>query len=212
MTEIKEPWGLSVFGTGSVSAEPRVAQLKLAVDHLAPTPKEAFAHAGAAVARLRGVLREHGVPDSEVSGSRLALQSEFKGYGGERTFLGYRCEATYTVQTEQLDRLQQLIEDAVEAGANRVDEVRFDVLGKPAMRDEARRRAVAAARRKAEVYAEAAGVRLGRVVHIQDVDPESVGVRTHGGRLGGDPETDGVLAPGAVKVEAAVLLGYGLLP
>ncbi|WP_338702447.1 SIMPL domain-containing protein [Streptomyces sp. Q6] len=212
MTEIKEPWGLSVFGTGSVSAEPRVAHLKLAVDHLSPTPREAFAQAGAAVSRLRTVLREHGVPDSEVSGSRLSLASEFKGYGGERTFLGYRCEATYTVRTEQLDRLQDLIQDAVEAGANRVDEVRFDVLGKPTMRDEARRRAVAAARRKAEVYAEACGVRLGRVVHIQDVDPESVGLRSHGGRLGGDPESDGVLAPGAVKVEAAVLLGYGLLP
>ncbi|MFF4539295.1 SIMPL domain-containing protein [Streptomyces aureus] len=212
MTEIKEPWGLSVFGAGNVSAEPRIAQARLAVDLVAATPEEAFEQAGAAVARLRTVLREHGIPDSDVSGSRLALQSEFKGYGAERTFHGYRCEATYTVQIEALDRLERLIEDAVRAGANRVDEVHFDVLDKPALRDEARRRAVAAARRKAEVYAEACGVRLGPVVHIQDVDPESVGRRSHGGRLGGDPENDGVFAPGAVRVEAAVLLGFGLLP
>ncbi|MBO1329676.1 SIMPL domain-containing protein [Streptomyces sp. VRA16 Mangrove soil] len=212
MTAIKEPWGLSVFGAGSVSAEPVTAHLKLAVDHLAPTPKEAFAQAGGAVSRLRGVLRDHRIPDAEVSGSRLALRTEHSGYGGERTFVGYRCEATYTLLTRDLDRLEELIQDAVEAGANRVDDVLFEVENKPAMRDEARRRAVAAARRKAEVYAEACAVRLGPVVHIQDVDPESMGVRSHSGRMGGDPESDGVFTPGTVKVEAAVLLGFGLLP
>ncbi|MFD7339374.1 SIMPL domain-containing protein [Streptomyces violascens] len=212
MAEIREPWGLSVLGAGNVSAEPKVAQVQLAVDLLAPSPKEAFEQAGSAVGRLRTVLREHGIPDSEVSGSRLDLTSEFDGYGGERTFRGYRCVAQYTVQTEDLDRLELLIEDAVEAGANRVDEVHFDVLDKPAMRDEARRRAVAAARRKAEVYAQACGVKLGPVIHIQDVDPEAVGRRSHGGRLGGDPETDGAFAPGTVRVEAAVLLGFSLLP
>ncbi|MER5469338.1 SIMPL domain-containing protein [Streptomyces sp. NPDC002935] len=211
MAEIKEPWGLSVMGTGHVSAEPRLAQVKLAVELLAPTPKEAFDQAGAAVVRLRTVLREHGIPDSEVSASRLALQSAFNGYGAERVFSGYRCEAAYTVQTGALDRLELLIEDAVQAGANRVDEVHFDVLDKPALRDEARRKAVAAARRKAEVYAEACGVRLGPVVHIQDVDPESVGLRSHGSRIGGDPESDGAFAPGTVRVDAAVLLGFGLL-
>ncbi|MFD8636293.1 MULTISPECIES: SIMPL domain-containing protein [unclassified Streptomyces] len=212
MASIKEPWGLSVLGAGSTSAEPRLAQVDLAVDLVAPSPKEAFAEAGAAVARLRAVLREHGIPDSDVSGSRLQLTSQYKGYGSDRTFLGYGCEATYTVQTSALDRLELLIEDAVTAGANRVDTVRFEVEDKPAMRDEARRRAVAAARRKAEVYAEACGVRLGAVIHIEDVDPESMDVRSHGRRMGGDPEPDGSLSPGSVRVEAAVLLGFALLP
>lgn len=157
------------------------------------------------------MLREHGIPDSDVSGSRLALKSDFRGYGAERTFLGYRCEATYIVQTEDLDRLGLLIEDAVRAGANRVDEMCFDVLDKPAHRDEARRRAVRAARRKAEVYADACGVRPGPVIHIHG-DPESLGLRSHGTRIGGDPESDGVFTPGSVRVEAAVLLGFSLLP
>ncbi|MEV6106671.1 SIMPL domain-containing protein [Streptomyces sp. NPDC051940] len=212
MAEIKEPWGLSVLGAGSVSAEPQVAEVTLAVDLHAPSPKEAFDEAGGAVVRFREVLRVHGIPDEDVSGSRLTLRSDFKGYGGERVFLGYRCEATYTVRTERLDGLDRLIEDAVQAGASRVDEVHFDVLEKPAMRDEARRRAVAAARRKAEVYADACGIRLGTVLHVQDVDPESLGVRSHGVRMGGDPESDGAFTPGTVRVEAAVLLGFGLLP
>ncbi|MFF4105441.1 SIMPL domain-containing protein [Streptomyces sp. NPDC001903] len=212
MTAIREPWGLSVLGAGSVSAEPRFAEIDLAVDVLAPTPKEAFATAGAAVAGLRAALREHGIPDSAVSGSRLRLTSAYDGYGADRVFKGYGCVAKYTVRTSSLDRLELLIDDVVTAGANHVDDVRFEVEDKPAMRDEARRRAVGAARRKAEVYAEACGVRLGAVVHIQDVDPESMNMRSHGRRTGGDPESDGALSPGSVRVDAAVLLGFALLP
>ncbi|MET9257904.1 SIMPL domain-containing protein [Streptomyces sp. NPDC003717] len=206
---IGEPWGLSVYGAGSVRAEPRLARVRLAVDVLEPSPDRAFGEAGAAVARLRAVLRRHEIADTAVSGSRLELTSQHSGYGAERTFLGYACQAAYVVETEALDGLQQLIVDAVEAGAHRIDSVEFDVPDKPVLRDEARRRAVAAARRKAEVYAEAAGVRLGVVLHIQDVDAEYAAQR-YRGHGGGGGDSSGDLAPGMVEVSAAVLLGYAL--
>ena len=204
---ITEAWGLSVFGAGSVRAEPQLARIKLAVTVLDPTPARAFQLAGAAVGRLRDVLRQHGVADAGVSGSRLRLSSEY-GYGADKKFLGYRCHASYTVESEDLDGLQQFIVDAVDAGANDIDSVEFDVRDKPALRDEARRRAVTAARRKAEVYGEAAGVPLGQVVHIQDVDPERyLGFRGHDADAARWSDN---LAPGAVEVTAAVLMGYSL--
>ncbi|WP_030933005.1 SIMPL domain-containing protein [Streptomyces sp. NRRL S-646] len=71
MTEtIGEPWGLSVFGAGSVRVEPQLVRVKLSVDVLEPLPDKAFQEAGAAVARLREVLRGLGIPDASVSGSR----------------------------------------------------------------------------------------------------------------------------------------------
>ncbi|MEU1448348.1 MULTISPECIES: SIMPL domain-containing protein [Streptomyces] len=207
---IDEPWGLSVFGAGSVRAEPQLVRVKLAVDVLEPSPDKAFQEAGSAVSRLRETLRGHGIPDASVSGSRLSLQSEYDGYGTGRKFLGYRCQASYVIEIETIDDLQRLIVDAVDAGANRVDDVVFDVRDKPALRDEARRRAVDAARRKAAVYAEAAGVPLGTVLHIQDVDAESWEMRGHRGHGGGGGSSEGDLAPGMVEVHAAVLLGFSL--
>ncbi|MFJ6831184.1 SIMPL domain-containing protein [Streptomyces sp. NPDC091209] len=207
---IRDPWGLSVFGAGSVRAEPQLVRVKLAVDVQEPSPDEAFHKAGTAVSRLRETVRRHGIPDASVSGSRLKLNSEYDGYGTGRKFLGYRCQASYIIEIEAVDDLQQLIVDAVDAGANRVDEVTFDVLDKPAMRDEARRRAVAAARRKATVYAEAAGVSLGAVLHVQDVDAESWEFRGHRGHGGGGGSSEGDLAPGMVEVHAGVLLGFAL--
>jgi uncharacterized protein YggE len=211
MTEtIGRPWGISVFGAGSVRVEPQLVRVRLTVDVLKSTPEQAFQEAGAAVSRLRETLRRHGIPDTSVSGSRLKLASEYDGYGGDRTFLGYRCRASYAVETEALDDLQRLIVDAVDAGAHQIDEVEFDVHDKPALRDEARRRAVAAARRKAEVYTEAAGVSLGGVVHVQDVDSESHEFRQYRGHGGGGGASAGDLAPGMVEVSAGVVLGFTL--
>lgn len=209
-TTIKQPWGLDVFGSGSVRAEPQFACVKLQVDLLEPTPDRAFEKANSAVAKVRETLRRHGIPDGAVSGSRLNLTSAYDGYGVGRTFLGYRCQAAFTVETAALDGLQQLIVDVVDAGANHVEDVIFDVRDKPALRDEARRKAVEAAHRKAAVYAEAAGVKLGPVIHIADVDPESVSPygRGHGGTAGGRGEAD--LAPGMVEVVAGVQLGFSL--
>jgi uncharacterized protein YggE len=211
MTEtISEPWGLSVFGAGSVRVEPQLARVKLSVDVLEPLPDKAFQEAGAAVARLRDVLRGHGIPDASVSGSRLKLSSEYSGYGADRKFFGYSCQASYVIETEALDDLQQLIVDAVDAGAHNIDSVEFDVHDKPALRDEARRKAVAAARRKAEVYTEAVGVPLGTVLHIQDVDSESYEFRQYRGHGGGGGSSAGDLAPGMVEVSAGVVLGFSL--
>ncbi|MER6356517.1 SIMPL domain-containing protein [Streptomyces sp. NPDC001634] len=211
MTEsITEPWGLSVFGAGSVRVEPQLVRVKPTVDVLEPSADKAFQRAGLAVSQLRQVLRGHGIPDASVSGSRLRLSSEYDGYGSGRKFLGYRCQASYSVETEALDDLQQLIVDVVVAGAERIDSVEFDVHNKPALRDEARRKAVAAARRKAEVYAEAAGVTLGTVLHIQDVDAESREFSNYRGHGGGGGSSAGDLAPGMVEVSAGVVLGFSL--
>jgi uncharacterized protein DUF541 len=91
-----------------------------------------------------------------------------------------------------------------------IEAVDFDVTTKGELRAEARRQAVGAARRKAELYAEAAGVRLGAVLHIDHVDPERVGFeryRGHGTAGEASPED---LAPGHVVVSAAVILGFSI--
>lgn len=206
--KIDQPWGLSVHGTGVVRAEPEIAQIAVAVDVVEAEADAAFADASTAVTRVREVIRAHGIPDSAVSSSRLSIKSAYDGYGESRKLLGFRCRVEYAIQTREIEAVQRLVTAIVTAGAEHVDSVTFDVLDKPTMRDQARREAVAAARRKAEVYADAAGVRLGSVVHIQDLNPEMGEVsRGHGG--GGGNSTDD-LAPGAVEVTAAVLVGYAL--
>jgi uncharacterized protein YggE len=149
------------------------------------------------------------VPDAAVERSRLDLKSEWT-YGNERKFVGYRCKASFAVEFGNLDDVQPLLVDLVAAGANEIEAVDFDVTTKGELRVEARRQAVAAARRKAELYAEAAGVGLGAVLHIDDVDPEHVGFERYRGHGAGGAATPEDLAPGHVVVSAAVILGFSI--
>lgn len=211
---IATPWGASVFGSASVDAAPDLALIRVAVKQTRPTPGESFEAVRGAVNRVRDTLRGHSIPDTAVAASQLDLRSAWHFANGERTFIGYVCTASFGIELRDLDRLETVLVDVVAAGADEVQGVTFDVMHKKELRAKARTAAVAAAKGKAELYAQAAGVRLGPVVHIEDTDSEQLqNVRRSHGAAYADPEStaEGQLTPGRITVSAGVLLGFSLL-
>jgi uncharacterized protein len=210
MQMIERPWGVAAHGAASVRVAPDLVRTRFKVIRLEQTPSQAFAAASDAVHAVREALRAHQVPDSAVERSRLDLKSSFTSYGPDRKFLGYQCKASFALQSANLDDVQHLLVDLVAAGANEIEAVEFDVTAKAELRAQARRQAVAAARSKAELYAGAAGVRLGAVLHIDDVDPEhgTIQVYRSAASAGGPAPED--LAPGHVVVSAAVVIGFSI--
>jgi uncharacterized protein YggE len=129
---------------------------------------------------------------------------------GSRKFIGYQCQAAFAVEFTTMEDVEPLLVKIVAAGANEIDGVDFDVLAKRELRAQARRQAVAAARAKADLYAEAAAVRLAAVLHVEDVDPErpgSSGYRSHAEVVALTAQD---LAPGHIVVSAAVIVGYAI--
>jgi uncharacterized protein YggE len=111
----------------------------------------------------------------------------------------------------ELEILETVLVDVVEAGANQVDGVEFDVGGKKQLRAQAREAAVAAAQAKAQRYAGAAGARLGPVVHIKDIDSERMQNTYRGHAQSAAAGGEGDLTPGKITVSAVVVLGFSLI-
>lgn len=206
MQMVERAWGVVAHGAADVKAVPDMVRVRFKVSRTEQTPSEVFTAASDAVHAVREALRHHDVPDAAVERSRLDLRSLWS-YGSERTFVGYQCEASFAVESGNLDDVQSLLVDLVAAGANEIEAVEFDVTGKGELRAEARRQAVRAARSKAELYAEAAAVQLGVVLHIEDVDTEQPEMY-RGHNMGAASPAD--LAPGRVVVSAAVILGFSI--
>ncbi|MGH3168614.1 MAG: SIMPL domain-containing protein [Trebonia sp.] len=80
----------------------------------------------------------------------------------------------------------------------------------PAQAFEAATEAVGAVRRKAELYAEEAGVRLGAILHIEDEDPDQVRGQYRSHSSARAEASEGDLTPGHVVVSAAVTLGFAI--
>jgi uncharacterized protein YggE len=210
MQMVERPWGITAFGAASVKAVPDLVRVRFKIVRVERSPAAAFEAARRAVRAVRGVLREHGIADAAVEGSRLDLRTAFEFVDGTRKFVGYQCQAAFAVESGALDDVEPLLVDVVAAGANEIEGVDFDVIAKRDLRAEARRKAVAAARAKADLYAEAAGVRIGAVVHVEDVDPEQSDVSRYRGHAEATATTAQDLAPGHIVVSAAVILGYAV--
>lgn len=205
MQVISRPWGISVQGAGVVSAPPDVVRLRFRVTRVEPTPERAFDETTAVAARVRSTLREHGI--GEVKESRLRLETLWSYESPVRTLIGYQCQVSFAVESTNLDGAQQLLVDLVAAGAHEIEAVDYDVRAREELHAEACRKAVAAARAQAVLYAQAADVWLGAVLHVEDVADASRPMELAMARSGGPGED---LAPGEITVSALVRVGFAI--
>ena len=165
---------ITVTGIGTASAAPDILTVNIGVEasgkDAAGTMRAVNARAGAVldVARSLGVAPR----DMQTGGVSLSPiydnQRNTNGSNREPRIVGYRAANTVMIRLRDLDTAGEAVGALVEAGANRLNGLSFGFADATALTDQARRNAVADARRKAELYAEAAGVALGPVLTIQE--------------------------------------------
>ncbi|HEY1958423.1 MAG TPA: SIMPL domain-containing protein [Polyangiaceae bacterium] len=210
--------GVNVFGSHLIRVDPDYATLDLAVTRLAPAPEPAFVDARRGAESLRKVLGERSLPERDVRTSQITLAQEFEHLGGARKFLGYRARIDFRIVLDDVARTEEILIAAVEHGADVIQRVSFGTRKLREVRARAREAAFAAAKTKAELYAKAAGIRLGTVLHIEDVNPEEAGRRGYSSHApdvdlaSDDDRTSSAYAPGAIVVSAAVMACFAIQP
>jgi uncharacterized protein YggE len=130
-------------------------------------------------------------------------------------FAGYQAKVSFSVLLEELDRVDTLAEGLVSAGANEIERILFETSKLKEIRAEARRKAMTAALDKAQNYCAAGGVNLGRILHIEDLNPDSPAdvLRSSGHYAAAlvPSDYDGdvrAFDPSLIEVKAAVLVSY----
>lgn len=163
---------LTVSAEGSVRAPPDIATLSLGVTTFNADASAAMAANAERMAALTQALRRAGVAQRDIQTSRLNLQPRERGGRSnnyeEPVIVGYSASHQMRVQTRDLDGLPRLITAAIAAGGNTLQGVRFSLDEPQAQLDAARREAVAEARRRAELYADAAGLRVMRILRMSE--------------------------------------------
>lgn len=161
---------ISVTGEATVSAVPDLALVDSGVISEAKTAREASEANNAAMSKVLLALKGAGIAEKDIQTSRLSLQSQSapNRTSGLASIVGYSASNRVTVRVRDVTRLAGLIDAMVSAGANDIGGIGFMVSNASKFLDEARERAVADARRKAEIYAKAAGVTLGAPLGISE--------------------------------------------
>jgi uncharacterized protein len=202
---------LNVSGHGEARQRPDIALISAGVVSHAATADAALAANTAAMKSVMAVLKEAGIEDKDIQTSNFSVQPRYE-YGDNQPprLLGYDVQNTVSLALRDLGKIGAVLDKLVSAGANQISGVSFDVADQAAALDEARNRAVADAKHRAEVYATAAGITLGPIVSLTEetgIQPP-VPVRATMARAGG--AADVPIAEGQQVVTVDISVGWSL--
>ena len=163
------PAAVSVTGEASISAPPDIAFVDAGVASDAKTAHEASDANNVAMGKVMAALKNANIDARDIQTSRLSLQPQYAtNRSAPSPIVGYRASNRVTVRMHDVTKVANVIDTLVGAGANDIGNVNFEVSQASKLLDDARDKAVADARRKAEIYARAAGVTLGAPLSISE--------------------------------------------
>ncbi|RTL54153.1 MAG: DUF541 domain-containing protein [Bradyrhizobiaceae bacterium] len=164
------PSAISVSGDATISVPPDRAQIDGGVTTEAKTAREASEANNKAMTAVLAALKNAGIEDKDIQTSRLSLQPQMSNRpsGGPVQITGYHASNRVTVTVRDIGKIATVIDALTSSGANDIGGINFMVSQASKLLDEARVQAFNDARRKAEIYARAAGVELGDPLSISE--------------------------------------------
>jgi hypothetical protein len=160
---------LDIVATGEVNRIPDLAQIGAGVTILAPTASEAMAQNASRMQQVITALRRAGVAERDIQTSSIHLQPEYRYVENQSPVLtGYRAINEVSVRFRDIKKSGAIIDALVAEGANQINGPTFSIDNPEIALDEARRKAIASAQARAQLYAQAIGKRVGRILLIDE--------------------------------------------
>jgi uncharacterized protein YggE len=200
---------VTVTGEATVGVAPDTAIIRIGVSSQEKTAREAGEANARQMTSVLAAIKASGIAERDIQTSRLSLQPQYDpNKGGTARLTGFQTTNQVTVRIRDIDSLPAVLDRAIAAGANEMSGIEFVVSEQSKLLDQARDDAIADARRKAELYAKAAGAKLGHVVSISEEGPAPPQPRPmQAVRAGAVP-----VAPGEQTLRAIVSVSYELTP
>jgi uncharacterized protein YggE len=204
------PPAVSVTGEATVSVAPDQAQIDGGVTSDARTAREAAEANNAAMGKVLQALKGAGIEEKDFQTSRLSLQPQYApNRTGPSPVTGYRASNRVTVRVRDVSKVAGVIDVLVGAGANDIGGINFTVSQPSKHLDDAREKAVADARRKAEIYARAAGVTLGEPLSISE---EGAPAPLFRGKMAAPMAAGAPVAQGEETLSVTVSVSWAIKP
>jgi uncharacterized protein YggE len=202
---------LDVSATGHVARVPDVATIRAGVVTQQASAAAALSSNAERMAKVLATLRAAGIAERDIATSSVSLQPQYRYIDGQApTITGYQASNTVSVRFRDIAKSGAGLDALVRAGANQIDGPTLSIDKADEALDAARADAIAKARARATLYAQAAGLRVERIVSIAE-NGEDVGGRppmpVYMARAKADSAPTEV-APGETDVTATVSVRF----
>ena len=195
-------------GHAVVRLAPDLAFVTAAVESRAKNPRDAQRQNAEAMAAVQQKVLVSGIGRDAVRTLGYSIQQEFDFVNGRRVPRDYAARNAVEIKVEALDRVGDLLDAVVQAGATSVSDVRFDLRDRSGAEREALRLAVVDARARAEAAASGAGRQIERVLKVEEGERETPPMPRPMtmARMAQDAPVETPVAPGTIEIHARVTL------
>lgn len=207
--------GIWVTGEGKVSVVPDVATLNLGVEAQAATVDEAQRRAAEAMDAVMQELDSQGVAEKDIKTRHYSIYPVRRWKDDEEMLVGYRVTNTVTAKIRQVENTGTIIDAVVRAGGDyiRINDIGFTVDDPTAYHEEAREKAMADAKAKAEQLADLADVKLGKPIYINESGGYIPVIREYPAMAEGAPvpaPAPPPISPGETEITLTVQVVYSI--
>jgi uncharacterized protein len=202
---------ISVIGTSEINVAPNQVVLSLGVESRDKDLGVAKSQNDARLKKVFGLARDAGIESKDIETSTLRMGAN---YSDEKVpkFLGYEVSQTTTITLRDLSKYEPLMTKLLEAGINRVNGINFGVSETRKYRDEARSKAIRAAKEKAVAMAADLGQTVGKPWDISEEGGwNSYQYAANSFSTEKTRETDeSTIAPGQLTIRASIKVSFQL--
>lgn len=207
------PRNLSVSGLGVVYLTPDIVYINIGVNTQRPNASEAVEINKEQTAQVIDAIKNFGVDAKDIRTTNFSIWSNPQyDPSGQITGTTYSVDNTVNVTIRDLDKLGDLLDAAISAGANNIYSIQFDVEDKTAATKEARTKAVEDAKVEAQELADAAGVELGTIETINYFESSPTPYFEGKGGGGADVAQSAAvpIQPGQLAISVTVNMTYSI--
>lgn len=202
----------SVDGKGEVTVIPDTAKVSLGVTKTTLTVQDAQNQVNTIANKITEDIKNLGIKVKDIKTTNYSVNPQYDYRDGKEKITGYSVSTNLEVKLQPIDKANDAIDLATKDGANQVGGIQFivDDAKQKELEKEARTKAIADAKEKAKSLADAAGIKLGRIVDVkenaQNNYPYPVMKSMAADTSGGGAQTE--LNPGENKITSTVTLSY----
>ncbi len=161
---------ITINGEGKVTAIPDIAQISLGIQTDKLTVVEAQKENTDKMNKIIDELKKMGIETKDIKTTNYSIYPRYDWSDGRQILRGYVISQNVTVKIRDLEKVGAIVDKAGNLGANEVGGLNFTIDEPEQLRQEAREKALANAKEKAEALAKIAGVKLGKLVSFNESD------------------------------------------
>lgn len=197
---------ITTHGEATALATPDIAHINIGVSTEGDAAGAALAANAERMSEVFDAIEALGIDSSDTATTTVSLQPIYEAVPGpdgrrENQLVGYIASNTVRITLRDVGAVGEALDAVTAAGSNTVSGLSFDVSNPEALQDEARRDAFADARRKADLLAQEANVRLGDVISINEHGASVYGPAGPTARM---MEASTPISPGQSEIRATV--------